>query len=723
MPNNSLQIPENIIQKPQLILELREKFGSLYDEASKPIPGKEKEAEAFLERLQREVGMPVDYSVKLIGITLEEWYESIKKNTVESNILTPEQLAQWQEVAEETSTQLKESRERSAQDVGAGIKKQQEIYTKVKVDKAKLSGEEQGAAEEIVNQIKNASTEEEVKETIRTVGEVIKSRIPEEIPQSIVELTAASIVFNVRTNTTPTIQTAVVKSATEEPRYQDLAILLSDQGKTLQEQRDLILLTQNVTKLAFGEEFQKFVLPDVEVEEVSPTPSAGFTPVQIPPVYTVTPQTEEIEVVSFGQTWVQQQLSQIGEGNIQGTNYNPKLLQSSFSPFKPLTGAAKDLASNTVKKIATKTIGNVAAKTGIKAAITKLTTAVGLTGGPITAFLGWLGGTVFGKILDKINWKKLKEYSLAIAAIPVIGAGILFGIPALILAGGVMGAAGLGLGAGMTIPGMLASVGGLFGAIFTATLGAIGIPILVTLLTFPVVVALILFIINSGAYIVPPKLPDSAFTGTGVVVTCSTEKGPVGIAGPNSSSAIANRAWEITYDLYQGFWCFWNRSPGNPPHSDFPNDIVTYPDGYPNLFDYALYKTNPNPCRDCVQNLFWCTWLPIKAYEESGNPIAQNTYTPSMYSDFKARSKIIDNHDPDNGIYPDPSNVKPGAVVFFDVDNTLDRMDHVGVVYTVNEDGITFVQSNAATKDDFIPFGTVGLQDLPGIVVKAIGNP
>ena len=80
---------------------------------------------------------------------------------------------------------------------------------------------------------------------------------------------------------------------------------------------------------------------------------------------------------------------------------------------------------------------------------------------------------------------------------------------------------------------------------------------------------------------------------------------------------------------------------GKPPHPDFPNDVVTYPPSYPNLFDYSLFKRNPFPPPSGTYNLFWCSWLVVKAYHENGNQIQPNLYTPNMYVDFNNRGKLL----------------------------------------------------------------------------------
>jgi hypothetical protein len=423
------------------------------------------------------------------------------ESPVEANTLTPDELAEWTKKQEVQSEKAKAAQVRQSKTVDTGIKRQKEIYAKTKINKPSLPEDQQKVAEEIVNQIKNAPTDE----AINLVKEEIKTNIPEKIPEVAVELTAVSIVANVQTNFAPAAQMAAVKTITEKPEYSDLAALLSDQSKSLSELKEL---TQNVAGLAFGKG-QEVLLPDIAIEEISNVPSTGFVPIQIPSSYGVTTETQETEVLTFGQTWVQQQLSKIGEGNIQGTNYNPKSLQSSFSAFKPLVGIAKDKAMASVKRLTTKAVGQVAVKTGLKGAFSKITATFGTAvGGPVGTFFGWLAG----ELATRIPWKKVVPVIMGVIGFAFFGplVGVVLGLGTF----GLINVGGAGFGATMGSIG--AGIGAVAGAIGAATLGAIGIPILVTLLVFPVVVALILFIINSGAYIVPPA-PSLVSTGTSIV--------------------------------------------------------------------------------------------------------------------------------------------------------------------------------------------------------------
>ncbi|MEX2053443.1 MAG: CHAP domain-containing protein [Patescibacteria group bacterium] len=188
----------------------------------------------------------------------------------------------------------------------------------------------------------------------------------------------------------------------------------------------------------------------------------------------------------------------------------------------------------------------------------------------------------------------------------------------------------------------------------------------------------------------------------GASITCTDEAAPLPFSN-SAGSGIARKAWGIMNNMYQGFWCFWNWSKTD----------------YPNIFDEDLFRRNPNPSREEVQNdsesLFWCTWLVWKTQSNHGpslNSQAMKNYYQSGGRFVSAASATV-------------QNVRPGYVVFFDVFNSINRLDHVGVVYSVTADSITFVQSNAVTKFDTITFNAsgIGVQNLPWARVDGFGRP
>lgn len=376
-------------------------------------------------------------------------------------------------------------------------------------------------------------------------------------------------------------------------------------------------------------------------------------------------------------------------------------------------------------KIASKALKTVGKKITTKIATTVATQAAASTVPVIGNIIAFVGQFILGKIKDlvlKLKSKEGKENALVLLfGLMVIG-GIMLGGPlgaALVVGGLVPGlgymatkAGGVGsLGSSIGSYGQ-AFVAGVTGVVFPSLAG----PLIISFISIPIAIAVILFIINSGAYIVPPK--PLAETGFITPIECTTEKLPVSFSKP-TSSPIAARAWEITSDLYQGFWCFWNRSPG-----DLPEDVTLYPPSYPNLFNEGYFSRNPFPTRSevstCGNCLFWCTYLVQKAYREAGNTSLKITlWSPTMYDDFKRRDKLIPASE------ATPQNVVSGSVVFFQVLSGPTRINHVGIVHSASKDSIKYIQSNAPTKEGSLTFSISGrgIQDLPGIKVVGIGIP
>jgi hypothetical protein len=164
--------------------------------------------------------------------------------------------------------------------------------------------------------------------------------------------------------------------------------------------------------------------------------------------------------------------------------------------------------------------------------------AVGAAAGSVVPIVGTIVGLVAGLVGPKVvgfikdNVQKYGKYVIVAAG---AGLGLLFGGVLGAALGGILAFGGISLLSG-GLPALSSSmvslgsgIAGFFGALGGATLGAIGIPILVTLIGFPVVVALILFIINSGAYVVPT---------TGIAgVTCNIDQNNEQVSQTHKSTA------------------------------------------------------------------------------------------------------------------------------------------------------------------------------------------
>lgn len=177
-----------------------------------------------------------------------------------------------------------------------------------------------------------------------------------------------------------------------------------------------------------------------------------------------------------------------------------------------------------------------------------------LIGAAIGAILGWL----LGKLKDIFSWLKRHKDDLA----PVLFGGAMIGGVAV---GGIFGGA-LALGGLLGLAGSLAAKAGGLGSVAASAAGygqaimtgvtsvvvpAIGIPAIIAIIATPIVVAVILFIINSGAYIVPPGDTIPTFNQGGIAA------GNCPLVGPTKISMAS-------YDPYaetgHGSNAYWPRS-------------------------------------------------------------------------------------------------------------------------------------------------------------------
>jgi len=255
---------------------------------------------------------------------------------------------------------------------------------------------------------------------------------------------------------------------------------------------------------------------------------------------------------AYNSELVQGALSYFGLGNLiawEGTTFMGRITIE--NGFGPVLGWAQNLTglnlgvSKAVSAVATEVIGDAvtttaAAEVGTEVAAGTVGATVGTGAGVVIGqitipipVVGAILGAIGGWIVSKIPWKKVGKWSAAIIggvagliALPFVGLGAALGIG--LGTAGISAALGGGLG-GLTLGRIGSGIAGFFGALGGAFLGAIGTPILVTLLVFPVVVALILFIINSGAYIVPPG--QTLLSSTNAYIDVQKKADPPGPLG------------------------------------------------------------------------------------------------------------------------------------------------------------------------------------------------
>lgn len=194
---------------------------------------------------------------------------------------------------------------------------------------------------------------------------------------------------------------------------------------------------------------------------------------------------------------------------------------------------AEELATTTATTAAASTIPpaatGAAAATGAVTATTAATgtaatglagilATLGAWGTPILmaigAAIGWIAGKVLGGV---VKWLKKHKEDVKIFGAVVLGAGVFVqSIPLMII------------GTVVVVPTFIA-VGGLAGVgtrilLFGRAIGksaviTISTPVLVAIVVFPIIVAFTLFIINSGAYLVPPSLTGFNFESPYIGVT------------------------------------------------------------------------------------------------------------------------------------------------------------------------------------------------------------
>lgn len=126
---------------------------------------------------------------------------------------------------------------------------------------------------------------------------------------------------------------------------------------------------------------------------------------------------------------------------------------------------------------------------------------------PILAAIGAAVGAIIGKVVEKVRvWIKKNPEKFAIIGLAPLVLGVISGSVVLILVGGVAFTtvffAAKGMGAVST--GIVTFAFGAFTSVLSASIGHFGKAITLTLLGIIAFTALVLFIINSGAYLVPP---------------------------------------------------------------------------------------------------------------------------------------------------------------------------------------------------------------------------
>lgn len=233
-----------------------------------------------------------------------------------------------------------------------------------------------------------------------------------------------------------------------------------------------------------------------------------------------------------------------GVGQMFGIDFGFAPITSAVTPVAAdvLTtgagGVATEAAVTTISAVGAEAVttgvgvaaGEAAGVTAGAAAGATAGAAAGGPAAPVTAIIGAVIGFVISLIPTALHWlsDKYQKNKEMVVAIPAAILVTLFAGP---LAGAAAGLGTYGLmsfaGGGSVASGISSAVSGILtatGAIMATFLAAIGTPILAFMIGFPVIVALILFIINSGAYVVPPGMQSLLSTNPYIDVTKEVTK-------------------------------------------------------------------------------------------------------------------------------------------------------------------------------------------------------
>ncbi len=182
--------------------------------------------------------------------------------------------------------------------------------------------------------------------------------------------------------------------------------------------------------------------------------------------------------------------------------FSPEGVSVGIGPISKTFGGKATKAA--ITKLAGTTVGKAAVATATMVSGKVATVLAGLTGpvGVAVMFVATeIVGRFLGWILPKV-WDFVKK-----AAVFILGGGILLLLGGNLFVGGLLtsvGGAGL-IASGAGIEGITSGVSSLLGFTMRGIFAGLAKPLIGFLIGFPILVALILFIINSGAYVVPPS--------------------------------------------------------------------------------------------------------------------------------------------------------------------------------------------------------------------------
>lgn len=371
--------------------------------------------------------------------------------------------------------------------------------------------------------------------------------------------------------------------------------------------------------------------------------------------------------------------------------------------------------------------------TGVTALVASTAYALGSFGGIIGAIigygLGWLApgplaipgaivGAHVGNYILPARWTGM-VFGGGASTVTITGTGTIASTTAGTAASSSAAAGTAAAAEGLSLTAITsASIG------ILAPVGAIAAMIFTSLYT-------VLMIQSAFLIPVPMDRLDVGFTefGPGVgnlgIDDCESP-GPLPFA--NSATApLAQAAYDIVTELMPGFWCYWN---WHPQYDGLTANFQSIDSSEQDLFDETLFYQYPNHCiyqpnnppgcggdyRNMQQpnQLFWCTWLVNKTYQEN---YSLGAYV--MSTQFQSW--------PGHIYLPAESTnwneVRPGDVAFVSTSGPTGTVGHVAIVYAVEQDFITTLDSNAYSRFNQYTVGGDGkVQPTPYLAIRGFGR-
>jgi hypothetical protein len=326
-----------------------------------------------------------------------------------------------------------------------------------------------------------------------------------------------------------------------------------------------------------------------------------------------------------------------------------------------LKNGLKEGVKKLAQEAATKMAAKLAAKTGAKIALEAAATAIPI---PLVnlliAAVIEIGSWIIDKFVGAVKALGKSIYGEEVKARDVIAA------PAMGLAG------------------IFSGVAAFFGSLGTATVAAASSA--VGIITVGTIIGLLFYITSFAVAPLLSTLVQLQSTSTAYKPgTCS------------NNQAVLDRAKFLSDNLQKGFNGYYNKSPD-----------------YPELWNAALYASNPNPedqkTTIGINDMFWCNFLPYKSYNSAGKELRFRIIW--MIEDFQSKGVYY------NADQATISDICPGMVVIWDLSSYPGVYDHVGLVYEVTADGFSSLESNAPYKTMFYPVDSSGHFESVGNAVK-----